>query len=422
MKKQLPKCAREKCKKRVTQARYKFCSPGCSQENQSAASAAINAPQRGQSTETDALVHQLQQNLRHFKGAYQRAVEERSQDDRLIKLFQRTIQAMPAIPASRFKSPLKSAPAGSGHEVPVLLLGDQQIGEEISFKETFGINCYNFDIYQRRLEMLEDRVLDILTNHQRADFDELVVLSMGDNVSGVIHDELQKFGHQHIVDQVYLGAVSTALFLYRLQKFGRWKKIRVSCVSGNHGRLSHEKESKKYYKNFDYMFNSIVATLLRNVEQIEFSIPQCLFTLVDVAGSRILQSHGHELPPSSLGIPLYSINRGSASYQELLAIADEARFDYWVLGHYHRPMELDNAIVNGTIAGLSEFGIGRFKPIMPVQRLLGFHSKWGQSWSYPIKLDKAPEAQVYKFLSDMAPTDALDLFADQIRATDKAAA
>jgi hypothetical protein len=301
--------------------------------------------------------------------------------------------------------------------VPALLLGDQQIGESIRLEETNGINHYNFAVYQARLEHLEDRVVDILTDHQKAPFSELVVFSMGDNVSGVIHDELQKYGHQHIVDQVYLGALTVALFLYRLHVRLRprgIKTIRVSGVSGNHGRLSKEKESKQYFRNFDYLFNGIVAQALAGVPTIEFHLPRCLFTVVDVGGHRVLQSHGHELPPSSLGIPLYSINRASAGYQELLSWTEATRFDYWVMGHFHRPMELDNAIVNGTMAGIGEYGIGRFKPIRPMQKLMGFTPKWGKTWEYPIRLDKAPETpRVYTFEPDMATTDALALFTDR---------
>jgi hypothetical protein len=145
-------------------------------------------------------------------------------------------------------------------------------------------------------------------------------------------------------------------------------------------------------------------------------IPRCLFTVVEVAQHRILQSHGHEMPPSSLGIPLYSINRGSASYQELLSWTDASRFDYWVMGHFHRPLELDNSIVNGTMAGISEFGIGRFKPIRPMQRLLGFHPKWGLAWEYKLRLDKAPEhPSIYAFDPDMGTIDANALFDDRRR-------
>jgi hypothetical protein len=299
-----------------------------------------------------------------------------------------------------------------GHrEVPLLVIGDQQIGEEIAIEETGGINAYNFGVFQQRLEYLEERVLDILHHHQKAEFPELVVFLMGDNISGRIHEELQKYGHQHVIDQVYLGALTTALFLYRLQRFGRFQKIRVSCVSGNHGRLDKAKESKRYYKNFDYLFHSIVATTLKGVPEIEMFIPKSLFTVVDVAGVRILQSHGHELPPSSLGIPLYSVNRASAGYQELLSWSEAKRFDYWVLAHFHRPMELDGAIVNGTMAGLSEYGIGKFKPIRPMQKLIGFHSKYGKAWEYPVRLDFAPKTpKIYTFDAEMATPDAVALF------------
>lgn len=367
-------------------------------------------------------------DVTRYRKAYTDVLKDRAEEERLIALFGKSISALPAIPASHFASRLRPVKAAGQRkpEVPVLLRGDQQIGEEITFEETYGINRYNFDVFQRRLSELEDRTLDILSDHQRADFPTLVVPYLGDNISGRIHVELQKYGHQHVVDQVYLGALAEALFLYRLLKFGRWNEIIVPCVSGNHGRLDKEKESKKYYKNFDYLFTSIMATVLRNVPQIKFHIPQCLFTVIELAEHRILVSHGHELPPSSLGIPLYSINRASASYQELMALSGNERFQYWFMGHFHRPLELDGNFVNGTMAGISEFGIGRFKPIMPMQRLLGFHPKWGRAWEYPIRLDKvdltgeAPKH--YRFEHAMTTGDALDYFAEQSKAADRDAA
>jgi hypothetical protein len=375
----------------------------------------VNAPMRpGESLVHDVLLRNLREDVKRYRKAYETTVAAQQEEERLLEMFQTSIRAIP-VPSGRALStpPAKRAPSSaSGHrEVPLLVIGDQQIGEEIAIEETGGINAYNFGVFQQRLEYLEERVLDILHHHQKAEFPELVVFLMGDNISGRIHEELQKYGHQHVIDQVYLGALTTALFLYRIQRFGRFQRIRVSCVSGNHGRLDKAKESKRYYKNFDYLFHSIVATTLKGVPAIEMFIPKSLFTVVDVAGVRILQSHGHELPPSSLGIPLYSVNRASAGYQELLSWSEAKRFDYWVLAHFHRPMELDGAIVNGTMAGLSEYGIGKFKPIRPMQKLIGFHGKYGKAWEYPVRLDFAPKTpKIYTFDAEMATPDAVALF------------
>ena len=49
---------------------------------------------------------------------------------------------------------------------------------------------------------------------------------------------------------------STALLsIYRLKCSEDVEKIVFIGIFGNHGRLSHNKESKKCYKNFDYRFN-----------------------------------------------------------------------------------------------------------------------------------------------------------------------
>jgi hypothetical protein len=414
-----PPCVCEGCSNPATwnEAGHwnKFCSKGCYGRSR----------QHGASFDRDVLVEGLREDVRRYRTAYEKLVGEREAEDRIIGMLRHSVQSFPRLPADALRRKLQTPKSGSKHyEVPVLLRGDQQIGEEITSEETFGINHYNFATFLARLEMLEERVLDILTNHQNAEFHEIVVMYLGDNISGRIHEELQKYGHQHVMDQVYLGALAESLFLYRLARFGKFQKVRVSCVSGNHGRLDKAKESKRYYKNFDYLFHNMMALALRNVPEIEFHIPRCLFTIVEVAGHHILQSHGHELPPSSLGIPLYSINRASAAYQELMVMADQVRFSHWVLAHFHRPMELDNSIVNGTMAGLSEFGIGKFKPIVPMQRLMGFHSKWGKAWEYSLRLDKGPERpSIYTFDQDMETETALQLFEQRVDETeDKAAA
>jgi hypothetical protein len=226
-----------------------------------AGSTPVRAPRAkvGEDFNRDVEVETLRTDLQRVGKAYKQTVKEAAQEQRIYNLFEQSIQRFPALPKAAFagkgQTVDKRLRSKSKHyEVPVLLQSDQQIGEEIVFEETGGVNAYNFDIYQSRLEHLEDRVLDILGNHQTADFPELVVLSLGDNVSGVIHPELQKYGHQHVIDQVYLGALTEALFLYRLKQLGGFERIRFIGVTGNHGRLSHEKESKRYYKNFDYLF------------------------------------------------------------------------------------------------------------------------------------------------------------------------
>ena len=84
-------------------------------------------------------------------------------------------------------------------------------------------------------------------------------------------------------------------------------------------------------------------------------------------------------------------------------------YDYWILGHLHRPMELDTAIVNGCFPGYDSYAVGKlFKPIKPTQKLIGFHPAHGKSWEYPIKLDQAPKAKIYKFTHDMGAVEALE--------------
>jgi predicted phosphodiesterase len=346
----------------------------------------------------DLTVERIAAEARRYKAAYRAALKATASTERLLGMLRESIQSSAAWPPGALSMPPRRRRGRIVEDVPLLLFSDLQIGEVIHAESTHGINRYDFDVFQARLEWLEDRVVDILTVHQRGGFRKLVVASLGDNISGLIHEELEQGDAQALVDQIYVGAQAVSLFFTRLRK-RLGLPIEIVAVSGNHGRIKAvpRRTYKRAAVNFDYLFNGIVSTMLKPVPGVTMRVPRSLFDVVEVAGHRVLVSHGHELPPSPLGIPLYSISRASASYQELLAAAKGGRYDYWVMGHFHRPMELDSACVNGTFAGLSEIGIGRFKPIRPMQRLIGFHPRHGKAWEYPIWLDAAPEPRVYRF-------------------------
>ena len=364
------------------------------------------SPSVEQTPQRDVELSRWKDTAKRYRKLYEQKTKDDVEEQRLIQLFHTSIDALPSIPAPMLKAPTVKPSARLSHETPVLAFGDLHVGQVVELQATHGINEYNFDVWQNRLEYLEGRVLDILFTHQTSHYDEIVVAGLGDNVSGLIHEELQKYGAQHIIDQVVIGATAVSVFLARLS--AHFKRVRYVGISGNHGRTSKQKESVQYYKNFDYLWNAQIATRLRSYANISVEIPKAIFTVMDVADHRILVSHGMELPPSSMGLPAYSINRAAGSYQEILRMVQE-HYDYWILGHVHRPMELDASIVNGCFSGFDEYSVGKlFKPIRPMQKLLGFHKNHGLTWHYPIQLHKAPQASVYRFSHDMGVAEVLD--------------
>ncbi len=361
--------------------------------------------------EQDVKLRRAQEAATRYRKLYESSIREDAEEERLISLFHTSIDSLPKIPRVLHGAPSIRASRGKTQETPLLALGDLHIGQIINKAATHGINEYNFDIFQDRLEHLENCLLDILFSHQHSEYPELVIAGIGDNVSGTIHEELQKHGAQHIIDQVYIGATAVSVFINRIS--AHFKHIRFVGMSGNHGRVKVGKpESMNYWKNYDRLFCSIMAQRLYANKRVEMILPEAVFTVIDVAKHKILISHGQELPPSPMGIPAYSMNRAAGGYQEVLRMAG-LHFDYWLLGHIHRPMELDTTIVNGCFPGYDEYAVGRlFKPIRPMQKLIGFHEQHGKAWEYPIRLDGAPKAKRYRFEHDMGTSEVLDMAAE----------
>jgi len=192
------------------------------------------------------------------------------------------------------KDRLKDRKANLRHETAVLLLGDIHIGEVVSSEETLGLSEYNFDIFRKRLQLLSDKInsllFDCLSGYQ---FDEMVIICLGDMVSGNIIDELIETNEPEVTDQVVDGAYILSQFV--LEQAARFPKVRICGIAGNHGRITKRKRFKKRYANWDRIVYMMMKAILRSQDNIKFRFPKSLFDVVEINGIKFLYTHGDEI-------------------------------------------------------------------------------------------------------------------------------
>ena len=144
--------------------------------------------------------------------------------------------------------------------------------------------------------------------------------------------------------------------------------------------------------------------------QLEFIIPQSPEIVIDIFGYNILLTHGDTVRGWS-GIPYYGVDRQKAKQQALRR--KNGGFDYWFLGHFHTPTELEgNTYINGALVGPDEYA----KNILhlssePIQKLFVFDANYGITAMFNLN---AREADEHPFLFDYVSKDGKVLFSPTV--------
>ena len=304
--------------------------------------------------------------------------------EKILEIVRDSIAAMPKLIFKQYKFESVKKPIVC---VPVGLLSDLHIGEEVTLEDTRGLGIYNFDIMKKRMEAFTQKLIDILVfKSQGYVYPEMRIVFDGDIVSGIRHDELRETNELEIVEQLFEGAQVVAENI--LQFCPYFPKVRVDCIYGlKHSIFTLKYKFKKRYVNFDYIFYRILELLLRDNKQIEFNIPKSFFDIIDIQGWKFLVYHGDDIKGWA-GIPYYGMDRDIGKFRKILQYSNE-KFDYVLLAHFHTPTELGaETIVNGSMKGADEFALGAVRQMSKAtQTLFAVHKQQGITYKYNIQLD-----------------------------------
>jgi hypothetical protein len=258
----------------------------------------------------------------------------------------------------------------------VLLWSDAHAAETVSPEETQGINAYDWREMMRRHDELRRGIVSYV-QHRSYKVDKLIVLGLGDMLSGNIHDELAETNEMPLAEAAVQFGLDGAEFLESLVP--HFPAIEFHGVVGNHPRAHRKPRAKQKHDNADWIAYQIMRQRLAQVPSITWSIPRGSRALVNVYGRRILALHGDGIRSTMVSVPWGGIIRLAEKLRNEYAAAGIA-IDHFALGHYHEANSVKNRriLMNGSIKGVDEFSLERFgggEP--PTQLLLSFHPKRG---------------------------------------------
>lgn len=217
----------------------------------------------------------------------------------------------------------------------VVLLSDLHIGA--TFNNRFG--RFDTDVAVERMAELLSNVIELQRIHNS---ENCYVLSLGDQISGIIHKTIQVTNRENVIEQVKIATELISNFCYSLSQ--HFNNVNLISVSGNHSRLTHNKDNAMHDDRLDDLISWAVGLALYNVENfhvIDNDIDTSI-ALFNIRGKSYVATHGD----------YDGFNKGDV--QRLISTIREFP-EAWFTGHLHT-MAVDEVnevkmIRGGSLAG-----------------------------------------------------------------------
>lgn len=273
----------------------------------------------------------------------------------------------------------------------VACFSDFHFGEVVQPSEMNWYNAYDPAIAEKRIRRFFERTI-LLSRHYLAGvtYDGIVLASLGDTISGDIHDEYRETNElsnfEAVPEVVPLIEAGLAMLL---EEFGQ---VHYVGVPGNHPRDSRKPRYKKRSAhNADTMISKLVARRFADQPEITFDIPDGISADFQVYNTRFRAEHGDEAQGGT-GIQGAMLPIALRTHRlRAQAKAEGSPFDVLLMGHWHQYMSMPSKgfMVNGAGKGYDEYARAKaFEPEPPQQALMVVTPEHGVGVQVPVFVGK----------------------------------
>lgn len=245
----------------------------------------------GDTTEVDVQKRELERakiQFRDERNAWQRQNYADARIEQKLDYLEQVIKET----GRRKFNPNYSYPVSVTNETMVVCLSDLHIGAE--YNSMWG--KYNSDIAERRLAEYCSEVKSIGKRHN---VNNVVVLGIGDLISGSIHKSIQVTNRETVIEQVILASEYISEFIGELCKNF---SVRFVNVSGNHSRIDKKDDALKD-ERLDKLIGWYVDKSLSHLDNFEYiENKDTSLGEVDVCGQKYWVVHGDYDPFNKQGL------------------------------------------------------------------------------------------------------------------------
>ena len=204
-------------------------------------------------------------------------------DARVEDVLDKLADSLVDIGKERF--PIHDVPTFTSDNDMVVLLSDLHIGA--TFDNAFG--KFDTEVARQRMSELLSNVIELQKLHGS---ENCYILSLGDQISGIIHKTVQVTNRENVVEQIKIATELITTFCYVLTK--HFNAVKLISVSGNHSRLTTNKENAMHDDRLDDLVSWAVDLTLFNVpnfDVVENNIDTSI-ALFDIRGKSYVATHG----------------------------------------------------------------------------------------------------------------------------------
>jgi len=237
------------------------------------------------------------------------------------------------------------------------LLSDLHVDEDVDPNTVNGLNEYSVEIADQRLNYYWQRVISLVQKEQAAaDIRTHVLWIGGDLFSGHIHEDL--------VESTSMAPLESVLWIKpRLESGIRMlteeldiDELVVIWQYGNHGRDGKKpRVSTAAQHNYEWLLGQVLARDMEShawAGKVRFIAERGYHTYLDVGGYAVRFHHGEGIGyAGGVGGITIPLNKAIAKWNQGL------HADLDVLGHWHQMIDLQNAVMNGSLIGYNAYAL-----------------------------------------------------------------
>ena len=317
----------------------------------------------------DAPIIQIQE-IKEPKATEAVLSKEDKQDLETVRQF-RDVQSLPF---EKYTFSYKQREHGTRYAVA--LFSDAHIEEIVDPNGVLGLNKYSPDIAKERVERYFVNLARCLDEDQVTD---LIFASLGDTISGFIHEELAQTNGMSPLEATFLAQNLIYTGLEYIYENTEVESIKFIGIVGNHSRTTKKIQHNNGFKlSYEWL-------MYQNVKQqcelaglpIEFCLPESEVAIIETPDKKKLMfCHGFQIKSQGTNTVcgIYpALNRLNMKWKQIF------NQDKIYLGHFHSCIAIPNVVVNGSIIGYNTFALSNgFAYEEPAQMYQVFDTNMGE--------------------------------------------
>lgn len=290
-----------------------------------------------------------------LKAKLARSLEERRALARELELAEQRFNVLAELDEHRrplsVKSSIRGYGAGHRREATAVAIGsDWHVEEHVDPKTIDGLNEYTPEIARRRAARFFAGI-EWLSRDPRFAVTSLVLVGLGDIITGYIHDELVEGNFMSPTEAVLFAQDLWGDGIRFLLKSTELTEIKVPWLFGNHGRTTLKPRVATAYANsFEWLLGHMLAKEFRDEPRVSFSVADGHHMVVPIYDWRLHLTHGDKVKSmGGIGGVDVPLNRAIAQWHRTMPAECTA------VGHFHEYNSGQRLTRNGSLIGFSPF-------------------------------------------------------------------